>query len=450
MSRSVPANTSAEQAILAAMLMRNGEAIPKVQSLLSPDDFYKPEHRIIYQSIMDLYIKKTGVDNVMLCDYLKKQNKLDDVGGLIFIMSLGDVVPTTANIIYHANIVKEKAILRRLIEAGESIISEAYDDSGDINRIMDDAEQKIFSITSRETNGGGFEHIRPIIERVFAKINEVYENGGGHTGVATGFADLDRITSGLQDSDLILIAARPSMGKTAFALNLAANVSLGNQRLEPQTVAVFSLEMSKEQLGKRLISSYSGVESQRLSIGQLNNENWTKVVTSVDTIARAKLYIDDTPGLTVMELRSRARQIKSLYGLKLIVIDYLQLMQGRPTKGGGDGNRQQEISEISRSLKAMARELSVPVVALSQLSRAVEMRAEKKPQLSDLRESGSLEQDADIVMFLYREDYYNPDTENKNITELIVAKHRNGPTQTIKLQFNKSLIRFGNLATNLN
>ena len=443
--RMLPHNISAEKAILGAMLMKNGEAIPKVNELLSFEDFYREEHRIIYQAILDLHEKNVIPDNVSLCDHLKKIGKLDQVGGPTYILALGDVVPTTANIVYHANIVKEKAILRRLIDAGEEIAGAAYDDTEEINKIMDNAEQKIFSITSRDTSTE-FEHIRPIINRTFQKINELYESGGGYTGIRTLFFDLDNLTTGLQPSDLILIAARPSMGKTAFALNLASNVSINpKDKRSERTVGIFSLEMSKEQLGLRMLSSSSGIDAQRLGTGRVNGNEWHKLIQEVDNISNGKLFIDDTPGLTSLEVRSRARRLKATQGLDLIVIDYLQLMQGRKSKVS-DGNRQQEISEISRSLKALARELNVPIIALSQLSRAVEMRAEKKPQLSDLRESGSLEQDADIVMFLYREDYYNENTENKNLTELIVAKHRNGPTRTIKLQFDKEHIKFNNHA----
>ena len=440
-NRSIPNNTVAEKAILAAMMMRNGEAIPKVLSLLSTEDFYLEEHRILFISIIEMNNKRIRIDSITITEYLKKNGQLDKVGGPLFILSFGDVVPTTANIIYHAKIVKEKSTLRRLIEAGEAIATEAYEDNEDIDLILDSAEQKIFSITSKETSGE-FEHIKPIIDRVFEKVNKLYEEGGGKTGTETGFRDFDKLTSGLQNSDLILLAARPSMGKTAFALNIAANVSMGKGSIKAKNVAVFSMEMSKEQLGHRMLSSRSGIDAQRLKTGGVSGEEWLNLNRTVSEISKAKLYIDDTPGLTVMELRARSRRLKSMYGLDLMIIDYLQLMQGRQSKNG-DGNRQQEISEISRSLKALARELNVPIIALSQLSRAVEMRADKKPQLSDLRESGSLEQDADIVMFLYREEYYNSNTENQNLTELIIAKNRNGPTQTLKLQFNKNLIRFG-------
>ena len=448
MSRSIPYDTNAEKSIIAALLMQDSEAISKIRDMLSVEDFFHKEHQIIFQSVLDLYEKGIVPDDVVLCSHLDKINSLEKVGGLEFVMSLSEVIPTTANIVYHANIIKEKAILRRLINVSEEIISEAYDDNEELDKILDDAEKKIFLVTARDTLGD-FEHIRPIIGRTFARINYLYERGGtGFTGLKTKFKDLDNATSGLQSSDLILIAARPSMGKTAFALNLAANIAIPKIDPEtkkvinkPQTVAIFSLEMSKEQLGQRLISMVAEVMSQKLNNGLLNDDEWSRVQNSIGQISNGKLYIDDTPGLTVSEIRSRARRLMTLYGLDLIVIDYLQLMQGRKSKGA-EGNRQQEISEISRSLKALARELKIPIIALSQLSRAVEMRAEKKPQLSDLRESGSLEQDADIVMFLYRDDYYNPDTEHKNMTELIIAKHRNGPTLTINMYFKKEIMTF--------
>ena len=447
MNRSLPYNTNAEKSILAAMLMQNGDSISKIQDLLNVDDFFHSEHRLIYEAIMELYSKKILPDDITLCNYLQKVDKLEEIGGTNFIMSLNDVIPTTANIVQHAKIIKEKSTLRKLIKASEEILGDAYDDREDLDKILDEAEKKIFLVTARDTLGE-FEHIRPIIGRVFKRINDIYETGGnGCSGMETGFKDFDKLTSGLQSSDLILIAARPSMGKTAFALNIAAQISLGDQKKdvilrEGKNVAIFSLEMSKEQLGRRLISMVGNIESQKLNNGQLNDEEWNRLSQTVDIVSNAKLYIDDTPGLTVSEIRSRSRRLITMYGLDLIIIDYLQLMQGQKSRGI-EGNRQQEISEISRSLKALARELKIPVIALSQLSRAVELRSEKKPQLSDLRESGSLEQDADIVMFLYRDEYYNPDTTEKNVTELIIAKHRNGPTGVVKMQFQKEIMRFG-------
>ena len=304
---------------------------------------------------------------------------------------------------------------------------------------MDQAEKKILAVAAHQT-GGAFEPIKDILLNTFSKIETLYETKGGITGIPSGFKDLDNLTSGLQPSDLILVAARPSMGKTAFTLNIATHVAV----YEKKPVAFFSLEMSKEQLVQRMLCSEGGIDAQRLRVGELEEKDWTRLISAADRLAAAPIFIDDTAGITVMELRSKARRLKAEHGLELIVIDYLQLMQGRASKNSD--NRQQEISEISRSLKALARELNVPVIALSQLSRSVESRQVKKPMLSDLRESGSLEQDADIVMFLYREDYYDPDTENKNITDLIIAKHRNGPVDTVQLFFHKQFTKFADLS----
>ena len=320
------------------------------------------------------------------------------------------------------------------IDAATEIAGAAYEDSQPVENIMDAAEQKILAVAGSQT-ANGFEPIKSILMRTFERINVLYESKGGITGLPTGFKDLDRLTSGLQASDLILVAARPSMGKTAFTLNIASYVGLHGGK-----VAFFSLEMSKEQLMQRMLCSEGSIDSQLLRTGQLGDEDWTNLVTVADKLNRAPIYIDDTAGITIMDLRSKARRLKAEHGLDLIVIDYLQLMQGRPGKNGD--NRQQEISEISRSLKALARELNVPVIALSQLSRSVEARQVKRPMLSDLRESGSLEQDADIVMFLYREDYYDKDTEHKNQTEVIIAKHRNGPVDTVNLYFQKEYTKF--------
>ena len=446
MNKNLPSDINAEKAVIAAMLMTE-EAIGKVTSILNADDFFQEENRILFQAIADMNSKGQRTDNITLNDYLKKNNLLEKLGGASVLFQFSDLISTPANVVAHSNIVKEKAILRKLIEAGESIANEAYEDKDDLAVIIEHAENKVFSITSDESDND-FEHIKPIIQRVFSKINYLYEHTDKYTGLVTGFADLDEATSGLQNSDLILIAARPSMGKTAFALNIAYNVSMRNAQNRQKMVAIFSLEMSKEQLAYRFLSMHSRFDSQQIRNGNLNRDDWLKLPLMINDIEKAKLYIDDTSGLTVMEVRSRAKRLKKLYGLDLLIIDYLQLMQGR-NKKGGEVNRQQEISEISRSLKSLARELNVPVIALSQLSRAVEMRAEKKPMLSDLRESGSLEQDADIVMFLYREDYYNANTENQNITDVIIAKHRNGPVKTIQLYFDKAHIKFENLAKNM-
>ena len=431
-----PQNIEAEQAVLGAMLIKK-EAIAEVQEILQPDDFYREAHRIVYEAMVQLQNNDEDVDLVTLTEQLRKSEQLDKIGGLAFITQLANAVPTAANVVYHAKIVKEKAELRSLINAATAIASAAYEDNTDVENIMDDAEKKILAVANRK-NGGAFESMKSIVMRTFERINVLYESKGGLTGISSGFKDLDKLTAGLQKSDLILVAARPSMGKTAFTLNIASYVGTHGGK-----VAFFSLEMSKEQLMQRMLCAEGGIDATKLRTGQLDTQEWNKLVHVADTLSRAPIYIDDTAGITVMELRSKARRLKAEHGLDLIIIDYLQLMQGRPSKNGD--NRQQEISEISRSLKALARELDLPVIALSQLSRSVESRQIKKPMLSDLRESGSLEQDADIVMFLYREDYYDKDTENKNITDVIVAKHRNGPVDTISLFFQKEYTKFRDL-----
>jgi len=433
-----PQNIDAEQAVLGAMLIKK-EAIAEVSQLLLPEDFYRDAHKIIYDAMLTLFNRNEPADIVTVTNYLDKENKLDKVGGITFVTALANIVPTAANVLYHANIVREKADLRHLINTATDIAGMAYEASDDVADVIDKSEKMIMEVANRQ-NVSAFTPMKDIVIETFDKINILYESKGGLTGIPCGFKDLDALTSGLQASDLILVAARPSMGKTAFTLNIAANVALKAKK----TVAFFSLEMSKQQLVQRMLCSEGAIDSQKLKNGDLNEEDWDKLVRTADKVSAAPLYIDDTAGITVMELRSKARRLKAEHGLDLIIIDYLQLMQGR-SKGGSD-NRQQEISEISRSLKAVARELNVPVIALSQLSRSVESRQIKRPMLSDLRESGSLEQDADIVMFLYREDYYDPETTNKNITEVIVAKHRNGPVDTVKMFFKKEFTRFNDLS----
>ena len=417
-----------EKFVLSAMLLKEGEIIPNITSILNSDDFYRPEHRIIFDAILRLYTKKIIPNILSLVEELHTSGEIEKIG-MEYIFSLLEVAHTTAYAEFYAKTIKEKSILRKLIRAGEEIIQEATLASKPLNDILDEAEN----------NTSEFEAVTPILQRSFDKIRRALDSENGLTGLPTKFTDFDRLSGGLQKSDLILIAARPSMGKTALALNIAMNVALENF-----VVAIFSLEMSKEQIGHRLLSSYSGIDSHKLNTGNFDAEDFNELVDTMNYLTNAKLFIDDTAGITVFELRSKARKIKNEHGLDLIVIDYLQLMQGNVRKGS-DYNRQQEISEISRNLKALARELQVPIIALSQLSRSVELRADKRPMLSDLRESGSLEQDADIVMFLYREEYYNKDAENSNIAELLIAKNRNGPTTSINLQFNKECMHFGSL-----
>lgn len=432
-----PHNVEAEQAVLGAMLIKK-EAIAEAIEILRPDDFYRDAHRIVFEAMLELFQKNEPVDIVTVTEQLKKNDLLEKAGGIAFITALDNAVPTAANVAYHAKIVEEKAQLRNLINAATEIAGTAYEDTEDMAEIMDRAEKRILDVASRE-NTGAFVPIKDIVMGTFQQIENRAKNSGALTGLPSGFIDLDRLTAGFQPSDLVLVAARPSMGKTAFTLNIATYVAVH----EHKPVAFFSLEMSKEQLVQRMLCAEGGIDSQRLRKGELDDE-WPKLVEAADRLSGAPIYIDDTPGITVMELRSKARRLKAEHGLDLVIIDYLQLMQGRGGKSGD--NRQQEISEISRSLKALARELSVPVIALSQLSRSVESRQIKRPMLSDLRESGSLEQDADIVMFLYREDYYTEETDKQNITEVIIAKHRNGPVDKIDLFFQKEFTKFVNFS----
>ncbi|AJQ30050.1 replicative DNA helicase [Pelosinus fermentans] len=439
LDRIPPQNMEAEQAVLGAMLIER-EAISKVAELLRPEDCYREAHRLIYNAMLELFNKNDAVDMVTVIEFLRKEDKLEAAGGIAYVTSLANSVPTAANVLYHARIVEEKALLRQLINAATNIAGMGYEGSEEVTTILDSAEKMILSVSSRKM-GGEFTPIKSIIFDAFNKIEQLYASKGSITGLSTGFKDLDKLTSGLQPSDLILIAARPSMGKTAFVLNIAQHIGIA----EKKAVAFFSLEMSKEQLVQRMLCAESAIDSQRLRIGELEAKDWTKLVSGADRLSAAPIFIDDTAGITVMEMRSKARRLKIEHNLSLIIIDYLQLMQGSG-KGKGSENRQQEISEISRSLKALAREINVPVIALSQLSRSVESRQVKKPMLSDLRESGSLEQDADIVAFLYRDDYYNPDSEQKNITEVIIAKHRNGPVDTVQLFFHKQFTKFSDLS----
>lgn len=436
-----PQNIEAEQAVLGAMLI-DKEAIAKATEVLSADDFYREAHRVIFSAMLELYNKNEAVDMVTVTEILKRDNKLEDIGGIAYITSLANVVLTAANIKYHAEIVAEKSVLRQLVRVSTEIAAMGYEANDDVGTLLDTAESRILEISNRKKKAD-FTPINDILMDSVQSIESLLQNKGGLTGIPAGFADLDKLTSGLHPSDFIILAARPSMGKTALALNIVQNVALRAHKViggEPRSVAFFSLEMSKEQLVNRMLCAEAGIDSQRLRVGEMHDEDWTHLWDACDTMSRAKIYIDDTAGITAMEMRSRARRLKAEHGLDLIVVDYLQLMQGSG-KRNNSGDRQQEVSEISRSLKALARELDVPVLALSQLSRSVESRQVKRPMLSDLRESGSLEQDADIVAFLYREDYYNPDTENKH-TELIIAKHRNGPVDTVNLFFQKQFTKF--------
>ena len=427
------ATTELEKKLLSSLMLEEGLAIPAVSTILNADDFYRPEHRAIYQVLLNLYGKGTPLNVLLVENELRRTDDLKRVTRT-YLFSLIDLEYTTARAEFYAKIIKEKSILRRLIEAGREIIDEADSERESVEKILEGAERKILSI-SASRNQTGFEALKEIMNRTFERINAKINRPNEIAGVTSGLMDLDRVLNGFQKSDLILLAARPSMGKTALALNIAANAA----RMD-KSVGVFSLEMSKTQLGGRLLSTRSEVNSQYLNTGNVGDEEMNALINALNELSNLKMYIDDTAGLGLLELRSKARRLKHERGLDLMIIDYLQLMQG-----GRAENRQQEISEISRGLKGLARELDIPIIALSQLSRSVELRAEKKPQLSDLRESGSLEQDADIVMFLYREEYYNREADNENIAELIIAKNRNGPTTSIRLQFNKEIMRFGDL-----
>lgn len=441
-----PQSIEAEKSVLGAMLI-DREAIAKASEILTSDDFYREAHRVIYSGMLELYNRNEAVDFVTLTEILKRDNKLADVGGSAYITALADMVPTAANVKYHAEIVADKSTLRQMVHVATEIAANGYEASDDVNVLLDEAESKILAIANKNKRTD-FTHVNDIVNDAIIQIEKLAQNAGGITGIPTDFIDLDRLTSGLHPSDFIILAARPSMGKTALALNIASNVALKAHKKiggEPKSVAIFSLEMSKEQLVNRMLCAEGQIDSQRLRVGEMGEDDWARLWQACDSLSKAKLYIDDTPGITAMDMRSRARRLKAEHGLDLIVVDYLQLMQGSG-KRNNTGDRQQEVSEISRSLKALARELDVPVIALSQLSRSVEARTVKRPMLSDLRESGSLEQDADIVAFLYREDYYNQDTENKNITELIIAKHRNGAVDTVRLFFQKQFTKFLNMA----
>ena len=432
LERVPPQNLDAERSALGAMFL-DKEAIYRAMEILRPDDFYKDAHRHIYQTVLDLADKGEPVDLVTVTEALRQSKRLDEVGGVAYLTELANAVPTAAHIDHYARIVEEKSLLRRLIHAAGEIMAAGYEGREEVEEILDEAERKIFSVANRRS-GRSISSLKQILIEAFEQIEYLYESKGAVTGVPTGFADFDRITAGLQPSDLIILAARPSMGKTTFALNIAENAAV---RLNIP-VAIFSLEMSKEQLALKLLCAQAGVNNQRIRTGNLSEEDWPRLSHALGRLSEAKIFIDDSPNISAWEIRAKARRIKAEHGLGLIIIDYLQLMQSRYRTE----NRQQEVPEISRSLKALARELSTPVLALSQLSRAVEQRPGKKPSLADLRESGSLEQDADLVCFLYREDYYDPETEKKNITELIVAKHRNGPTGKVEFYFQKEFSKF--------
>jgi len=436
----LPQNIEAECGVLGSIII-DPEAIVQVSDFLRADDFYRDAHRTIYEVILQLYEEHEPADFITICDELERRNKLEEVGGASYITSLVNQVPTSGNVEFYARIVERTAILRHLIHAAGQIAAIAYEE-GDADIALDKAEQLIFNISQRHARSD-FAHMRDILAEYMNKLDQLHERRGTIVGVPTGFTDLDRLTGGLQKSDLIVLAARPGIGKTSLALSIAHNSALKYQN----SIAVFSLEMSKDQLAQRLLSMDAGIDQQRLRTGRIEDDEWDRIVYAMDTLSEANIWIDDTAGISTMEMRSKARRLQAEQGIDLIIVDYLQLMQA--TIGGKrNENRVQEISEISRSLKGLARELNIPVLALAQLSRAVESRQSKVPQLSDLRESGSIEQDSDIVMFIYRDDIYNQESERKNIADIIIAKHRNGPVGEISLYFQASQTRFRDLELN--
>lgn len=432
----LPHSIEAERSVIGSMIM-DKDAITSASEILTGEDFYQNQYGILYDAMLELYNEGKPVDLVTLQDKLKEKDIPEELCSIEFIRELISAVPTSANVKYYANIVKEKAVLRRLIKITEGITNDCYLSKDKTEVILENAEKQVFDIVQNRSTGD-FANIKDIVIQSLASIEAAAKNKGSVTGISTGFYDLDYKTAGLQPSDLIIVAARPSMGKTAFVLNIAEHVAVKNKI----TTAIFSLEMSKDQLVKRIISMNSKVDSQAIRSGDLQDEDWIKLVESARDVGSSSLVIDDTPGITVQELRSKCRKLKLEKNLGLVIIDYLQLMSGGSKKSE---SKQQEISEISRSLKAVAREINAPVIALSQLSRAVEQRPDKHPMMSDLRESGAIEQDADVIMFIYRDDYYNKESEDAGVSEIIIGKQRNGPTGTVKLAWLSQYTKFANL-----
>ncbi|MFA6170738.1 MAG: replicative DNA helicase [Candidatus Margulisiibacteriota bacterium] len=428
-----PQNLTAEQSVLGSMLL-DKNAVFRAAESLTPDSFYRDAHRYIFEAILILFDKGEPVDLVTVTETLRKSGKLDAVGGSIYIADLINSVPTAANIDHYSKIVEEKYILRRLIESGTNMVADAFSDPHHIDDVLDNAEKMIFDIAMRHSREG-FHKIDAVIKNVLDKIDSLYGKNQSITGVPTGYADLDNMTAGFQNSELIIIAARPSVGKTAFALNIAQDVAIRSKI----PVAIFSLEMSKESLAQRMLCAEAEIEQQKLKTATLSDTGWKKLTRALGRLSEAPIFIDDSASMSSTEIRAKARRLKLERGLGLIIIDYLQLMRGNKSRVE---NRVQEISEIARSLKVMARELECPVVALSQLSRAVEQRPDRIPRLSDLRESGEIEQTADLVMFIHRDDYYNPQSERGNVAEIIIAKQRNGPVGQIELVFRKEIAKF--------
>ncbi len=432
-----PQNTEAEQAVLGSILLKT-DLLGSVLEILQPVDFYKQGHRLIYEAMLDLFDKNEPQDLLTVSNLLTNTNKIDQAGGPAYLATLTSIVPVTANITSYARIIREKSILRRLITVNTDIANRCFEEQNDIDLLVDQAEQAIFDIAGSKGEQH-FTHIKSIVPQAFAAVEQLYKRKELITGVPTGYGELDKMTAGLQPSDLIIIAARPSMGKTSFAMNIAQHASL----VEKTGVAVFSLEMSKEQLVMRLLSSVGRIDSQRIRTGKLRSEDWPKLTRAVGMLSESPIFIDDTPAISVLEMRAKVRRLASQHDIGLIIVDYLQLMRGKSTE-----NRTQEISDISRSLKALAKEHRVPVIALSQLNRGLESRTDKRPMMSDLRESGAIEQDADVICFIYRDEVYNKaeDNPDKGTAEIIIGKQRNGPTGTTRLTFIKEFTMFENMS----
>ncbi|WP_167261560.1 replicative DNA helicase [Alkalibacillus almallahensis] len=434
--RTPPHNIEAEQAVLGAIFLEPN-AVVTASEIILPEDFYRVSHKRVFEMMVQLMDRGEPIDLVTVTTELSNADMLNDIGGVSYLTDIANSVPTAANIEYYAQIVKEKSTLRHIISSATGIVTKTFEENEAVTELLDYAERSILDISQAQSSGK-FRNIKDVLVNVYDNIEQLHYNDEDVTGVATGFNDLDNITSGFQKNDLVIIAARPSVGKTAFALNIAQNVAINSQ----ENVALFSLEMGGEQLVSRMLCAEGNIDAQRLRTGKLEDEDWGKLTMAMGSLSNAGIYIDDTPGIKINEIRSKCRRLKQDQGLGMIMIDYLQLIQGSP---GGSESRQQEVSEISRSLKALALELGVPVIALSQLSRGVEQRQDKRPIMSDLRESGSIEQDADIVGFLYRDDYYEEESEKENIIEIIIAKQRNGPVGTVELAFVKEYNKFVDL-----
>lgn len=431
-----PQNIEAEQAVLGAIFLEPASLIT-ASEILIPEDFYRASHQKIYNVMLKLADKGEPVDLVTVTSELADANLLEEIGGVSYLSDLANAVPTAANIEYYGRIVEEKSILRRLIRTATTIAQDGYSREDEVDVLLNEAEKNIMEVSQRK-NAGAFQNIKDVLVQTYDNIELLHTRKGDITGIATGFTELDRMTAGFQRNDLIIVAARPSVGKTAFALNIAQNVATKTD----ENVAIFSLEMGADQLVMRMLCAEGNINAQNLRTGNLTPEDWGKLTMAMGSLSDSGIFIDDTPGIRVSEIRAKCRRLKQESGLGMILIDYLQLIQG---SGRNKDNRQQEVSEISRTLKSLARELKVPVIALSQLSRGVEQRQDKRPLMSDIRESGSIEQDADIVAFLYRDDYYDKESENKNIIEIIIAKQRNGPVGTVSLAFVKEYNKFVNL-----